>query len=76
MIGALRSGLADPGKPRLPVLDIYGERDLPPVSQKANARATALKTLMGSAQIEVAGADHYFAGREGELVRRVRQFLD
>ena len=58
------------------MLDIYGELDLPPVSQKANARATTLKTLMGSEQIEVAGADHYFAGREGELIRRVRQFLD
>ena len=35
-----------------------------------------LKTLKGSAQIEVAGADHYFAGSERELVTRVQQFLD
>jgi len=32
--------------------------------------------LKGSAQIEVPGADHYFAGRESELVKQVRQFLD
>jgi alpha/beta superfamily hydrolase len=35
-----------------------------------------LRTVKGSAQIEVAGADHYFAGSESELIKQVRQFLD
>ena len=75
-IGVSSGEFADAGKLRLPVLDIYGERDFPQVLQQANARAAVLKTLKGSAQIEVAGADHFFAGRESELVRQVKQFLD
>lgn len=75
-IGIVPSDFAEPDKLRLPVLDIYGERDFPQVLQQAEARANVLKTLKGSAQIEVAGADHYFTGRESELTRQVRQFLD
>ncbi|MBI4192802.1 MAG: DUF3530 family protein [Betaproteobacteria bacterium] len=75
-IGISSGEFAEPGKLRLPVLDIYGERDVPQVLKQADARATVLKKLKGSAQIEVAGADHYFAGHEGELIKQVRQFLD
>jgi alpha/beta superfamily hydrolase len=75
-IGVGSGEFTEPGKLRLPVLDIYGERDFPQVLQQADARAAVLKTLKGSAQIEVAGADHFFAGHEGELVKQVRQYLD
>jgi pimeloyl-ACP methyl ester carboxylesterase len=61
---------------RLPVLDIYGERDFAPVRDNAAARADRLRRMRGSAQIEVPGADHFFAGREAELVRQVKLFLD
>ena len=50
--------------------------DLPAVLAKAAARADVLRTLKGSAQVEVAGADHYFAGSEPQLVKQIRQFLD
>ena len=75
-IGIVPAEFIEPGKLRVPLLDIYGERDVPEVLQKAGARAATLKTLKGSAQIEVAGADHYFAGSEADLVKQVRQFLD
>jgi len=75
-IGIVPGEFTEPGKLRLPVLDIYGERGFPQVLKQADARAAVLKTLKGSAQIEVAGADHFFAGYEGELVKQVRQFLD
>ena len=75
-IGIFPSEFAEPGKLRLPVLDIYGERDFPEVLQQTEARAAVLKKLKGSAQIEVAGADHYFTSRESELTRQVKQFLD
>ncbi len=75
-IGIVPGEFAEPGKLQLPVLDIYGERDFPQVLQQAEARANVLRTLRGSAQIEIAGADHYFGGSEGDLVRQVRQFLD
>ena len=66
------SGTADP----LPVLDLYGEKDNPGVLESASRRAQALRGSKGSGQMEVPGADHFFEGRESELVRRVKQFLD
>jgi alpha/beta superfamily hydrolase len=75
-IGISNGDLAEPRKLQLPVLDIYGERDFPPVLAKSAARAAVLRTLKGSAQVEVAGADHYFAGSEGQLVKQVKLFLD
>jgi pimeloyl-ACP methyl ester carboxylesterase len=75
-VGISNGQFAEPARLRVPILDIYGERDFAPVLQYAAARAAVLKTLRGSAQIEVAGADHYFTGSERELVKQVRQFLD
>jgi hypothetical protein len=75
-IGTVPPEFIEPAKLRLPVFDIYGERDFPEILQKAAARAEVLRTLKGSAQVEVAGADHYFSGSESVLVNRVRQFLD
>ena len=75
-IGISSGEFTEPGKLRAPVLDIYGERDFPQVLKQAEARAAVLKKLKGSAQIEVAGADHYFTGHEEELARQVKQFLD
>jgi pimeloyl-ACP methyl ester carboxylesterase len=75
-VGIFPSEFTDPDKLHLPILDIYGERDLPQVLQKADARAAVLMKLKGSAQIEVPGADHYFNGSEAELARNIRRFLD
>jgi alpha/beta superfamily hydrolase len=75
-IGISNGEFADAEKLRLPVLDMYGERDFALVLKNAAARTAVLKTLKGSAQVEVAGADHYFAGSERELIRQVRQFLE
>jgi predicted alpha/beta-hydrolase family hydrolase len=61
---------------RAPVLDLYGEKDYPGVLDSAPARAAAIRKIRGSGQVQVAGADHFFGGMEGELVRQVRQFLD
>jgi pimeloyl-ACP methyl ester carboxylesterase len=75
-IGIPDGRFADAAKLRLPVLDIYGEKDLVPVLRGASQRAGDIKLLRGSAQIEVADADHFFDGREKELVAHVRMFLD
>jgi triacylglycerol esterase/lipase EstA (alpha/beta hydrolase family) len=65
-----------PQKFRTPVLDLYGEKDWPAVLDGAAKRVTALRGIRGSGQMQVAGADHFFTGVEGELGRQVRQFLD
>jgi pimeloyl-ACP methyl ester carboxylesterase len=75
-VGISSGEFTDAGKLRLPIFDIYGERDFPQVLKNADARAAVLAKLKGSAQIEVPGSDHYFAGSETELVRHVRRFLD
>ncbi|MBM3358935.1 MAG: DUF3530 family protein [Betaproteobacteria bacterium] len=61
---------------RAPVLDLYGEKDLPAVLDNAAKRAAAIKAVRGSGQVQVAGADHFFTGVRGELVRQVKLFLD
>ena len=58
------------------MLDLYGEKDFPAVLDSAAQRAAAIRRIRGSGQVRVAGADHFFAGTESELVRQVRQFLD
>jgi len=66
----------EPATFKAPVLDLYGEHDFPAVLESATRRAEALRKVRGSGQIQVPGANHFFAGMENELVRRVRQFLD
>jgi pimeloyl-ACP methyl ester carboxylesterase len=60
----------------LPVLDLYGENDLPAVLQGANRRAASIKDLQRSQQIMAPQADHFFNNQQAELVRYVRDFLD
>jgi len=61
---------------KAPVLDLYGEKDLPAVLDNAAKRAAAIRNIRGSAQVSVAGADHFFNGMDQELVRNVKLFLD
>lgn len=66
----------DPATFKAPVLDLYGEKDLPAVLDPAAQRAAAIRGIRGSGQLQVVGADHFFTGMENELVHRVKQFLD
>lgn len=72
----LSGEFTEPQSFKIPVLDLYGEKDYPAVLDNAGKRAAAIKTVRGSGQVQIAGADHFFAGMEDELVLRVRQFLD
>ena len=59
-----------------PILDVYGENDLPAVTGAAWRRRLTLRLApRGSRQVQVAGADHFFAGREGELAKVVAEWL-
>lgn len=74
---AIDTGVYDrPEAIKTPVLDIFGEKDFPAVMQNSAKRADVIKRVRGSAQIEVAGTDHFFTGAETELVRHVKRFLD
>ena len=60
---------------KLPILDLYGDNDLPPVLANAGKRKQSL-TVKNSKQVMIARADHFFTGREAEMVAVVADFLN
>jgi len=65
----------DMAKLKLPILDLYGQNDLPRVLQGAKARAAGLKQT-GSTQEEVPGTNHFFEGKEDVLNTTIRDWLN
>lgn len=65
-------------KIKLPVLDIYGDDDLEGIMKSVGARAEAAKQAGNKhyTQLEVAGANHFFDGKEEELVEAVAGWLE
>jgi alpha/beta superfamily hydrolase len=59
----------------LQVFDLYGERDLAAVVGSAAERAWVVASIEGSRQLRIASADHFFAGREAELVEAIATYL-
>lgn len=60
----------------LPLLDVYGsDDDRPGVLASSGARASSLSGIAGSRQVRVEGADHFFARKEGDVVRVVGDWL-
>ncbi|TAG01894.1 MAG: DUF3530 family protein [Burkholderiales bacterium] len=63
------------GANALPVLDLYGENDLPSNLSKAWLRRIHLWLLPQSKQVMIAKADHYFAGYEKDVSAAIFEFL-
>jgi pimeloyl-ACP methyl ester carboxylesterase len=64
-------------KIHVPVLDLYGSRDLAAVLRSVKARKKAARKAANSRyqQLEIEGADHFFVGMEDTLNRRVYGWL-
>jgi alpha/beta superfamily hydrolase len=60
---------------KLPILDLYGDNDLPPVLANAGKRKQSLADR-NSRQEMVERADHFFTGHEVEMVAAVADFLN
>jgi pimeloyl-ACP methyl ester carboxylesterase len=62
----------------VPVLDIYGDDDLEEILISVDDRAGAAKQSGNKnyTQVEVAGSNHFFDGKEDELVEAVATWLD
>lgn len=60
---------------RVPVLDVYGENDLPNVLRADARRRTTIASIAGSRQLRIAGADHHYAGHEKELSAPIAAFI-
>lgn len=65
----------DYAKLKLPVLDLYGDNDLPPVLMGAGKRKQSL-AAGHSRQVVIHHADHFYTGHEGEMVETVAAFLN
>ncbi len=63
------------GKIKIPVLDLYGEKDLPGVLASAPQRAKAAKQNKKYSQQKVIGASHFFEDKDDELVEAVKKAL-
>jgi len=61
---------------RVPVLDLFGENELPPVLEGASKRKASLENVKRSKQIIIPNTDHFFLRQEDEMVKAVREFLD
>lgn len=61
---------------KIPVLDLYGENDMPPVLKSAAARAASLKGNVAAKQVQVPKSDHFYDNHEAEMVKAVKAFLD
>lgn len=61
-------------KLKLPVLDLYGDNDLPAVLENASKRKQSL-AAKDSEQVVIAHTDHFYTGHEGEMVEAVAEFL-
>lgn len=59
---------------KLPVLDLFGDNDLPQVLGNAEMRKSSL-VAESSKQLRVPHADHFFSGHEAEMVTVVADFL-
>jgi len=62
-------------RPRLPVLDVVGERDYPEALRRAPRPLTLPRDGCSDA-VTVPGADHFMSGAVPRLLDRVERFLD
>lgn len=62
-------------KIKIPVLDLYGEKDLPGVLESAPKRALAAAHNKKYKQQKIAGANHFFEGQDEDLLKAVKEAL-
>lgn len=62
-------------KIKLPILDLYGEKDLAAVIGSKDKRAFSIRSNKKYKQLQVAGADHFFEDKEEELVKAVKEAI-
>jgi hypothetical protein len=60
----------------LPILDLYGEQDIPIVVSSAGRRAGTMRLAAeGSAQVKIEGADAQWRSKEGEAAQAIDAFI-
>ena len=59
----------------IPLLDLFGENDLPNVLGNAPSRAASLAGNAKSRQLKIPATDHFFKDREAAMIEAVAAFL-
>ena len=59
----------------IPVLDLYGDNDLPHVLTSTTKRKDSFKNKLSQQKV-IADADHFFNGQEESMLQAVQEFLD
>ena len=73
---SILQGLQEMYRIKFPVLDVYASDDWSTNIYGAPERKAEIAQVPGSQQVMIAGAKHFFEGREDELVKIVTGFLD
>lgn len=60
---------------KIPILDVYGENDLPPSVSAAGRRARSIAGIPHAKQVRIAGADHFYAKQENKLVAEIDAWI-
>ena len=74
-VGILQ-GLEEMYRIRIPVLDVFGERDWDVTRWGAEERKAQIEKVPGSGQVIVPRATHFFEGQEEELIGVIKLFID
>jgi pimeloyl-ACP methyl ester carboxylesterase len=69
-------GLEEMYRIKIPVLDVFGERDWDVTRFGAEERRAQIEKVPGSAQVVVPRATHFFERQEEDLIRVVTGFLE
>ena len=70
------NGLEEMFRIKIPVLDVFGSKDWEITQVGAYERKKQIQKVPGSEQVIVPDAQHFFEGREEELVKVLVDFLD
>jgi pimeloyl-ACP methyl ester carboxylesterase len=70
------NGLEEMFRIKIPVMDVFGSKDWEITQVGAYERLKQINKVPGSQQVIVPEAEHFFEGREDDLVKVVVEFLD
>jgi len=70
------NGLEEMFRIKIPVLDVFGGKDWEITQVGAYERRKQIQKVPGSEQVVIPDAQHFFEGREDDLVKVIVEFLD
>jgi pimeloyl-ACP methyl ester carboxylesterase len=76
VFASIVQGLEEMYRIKIPVMDVYGEKDWTVTRWGAPERSKEIAKVPGSEQVVIPGAGHFYEDREDALVKAIIPFLD